>query len=179
MNRSGTRATGSFVRFPTALLERLLHTPLNGTQWRVLLWVIRNTYGWHQLTAQFSWYKIAKDLSMDRGGVVRAGTRLLELGILRIENAELPNGDDSPHRHAMTNHISSGDNDHRERCQESALFRRAKDTSKERIKKYIKIALAQGDDLQKRRDTKTHTARPHLADTAQPIPRKYDSLSEN
>ena len=71
-----------FVRLPTELLGALLHARLSGTQWRILLWVIRHTYGWNRSTTAFSWYQIAKELSLDRGGVFRAGKRLLEGAML-------------------------------------------------------------------------------------------------
>ena len=78
-----------FVRLPTPLLEALLGVRLNGTQWRVLLWMIRKTLGWNRNTTSFSWYQIASDLAMDRGGVVRAGHKLLGTGILYSEDCRL------------------------------------------------------------------------------------------
>lgn len=74
-----------FIRLPTELLESLLQVRLSGMQWRILSWVIRQTYGWNRNTAPFSWYRIATDLASNRGGVVRAGNRLLGCGILNSE----------------------------------------------------------------------------------------------
>src|SRR6266849_5018184 len=71
-----------FVRVPSKLLDALLNVPLNGTQWRILLWVIRQTYGWNRDTVPFSWYRIARYLSVDRGGVVKAGNKLLQATVL-------------------------------------------------------------------------------------------------
>lgn len=140
-----------FVRIPTELLEALLHARLNGTQCRILLWVIRHTYGWHRRTVVFSWYQIAKALSLDRGGVVRAGNALLQAGILQArdgwlgiqtdrgqwDRGILPPSDDVSQLwisgiEAMTKIIATDDARHRKRCQESSLFRRAKDSSKDR-----------------------------------------------
>jgi hypothetical protein len=37
-----------FLRIPNTLFDGLLRTPFNGTEGRVLLWVIRQTYGWNR-----------------------------------------------------------------------------------------------------------------------------------
>jgi len=58
-----------FLRISNTLLEALLKLDLTGTQWGVLMWTLRNTIGWNRDTTHFSWYRIAKDLSMDRGGI--------------------------------------------------------------------------------------------------------------
>lgn len=176
-----------FIRLPTELLEALLRAPLNGTQWRIVGWVVRQTYGWNRDVAPFSWYRIAKDLSIDRGGVVRAGTRLLRSEILSAQgsNVSMRKNDSqwnhrmlSPHRRgpvAMTGvsadgcprkpmacDIASDDGCHRKRCPDTALFRRAKDSRKDRLKTYI--------------ETKHATA---SAGAPKPIPGKYDRVSKN
>jgi phage replication O-like protein O len=170
MNRS---AGDPFVRFPTTLLEKLVNTPLNGTQWRILLWVIRQTYGWHRTNCRFTWYRIAKDLSMDRGGVLRAGTRLLKAGILTVEDDHIGIVD-TCHREAMTNDIACADNCHRERCLQSALLRRAKDSRKERLERNIKISLKQPADF-----PNVNATRQHLAQPTTPTAGKYERLSQN
>ena len=171
-----SRLTESFVRLPTALLEKLLRTPLNGAQWRILLWIIRHTYGWHRASCQFTWYKIAKDLSVDRGGVVRAGSQLLNAGILRIE---YESDEHDPHRRAMITDTACADNFHRERCLESALFRRAKDIRKESLKKHIKIISIRSSDLQNHRSIQNDTADQQLTEPAKSTLGKYERLSQN
>src|SRR5207249_9177384 len=128
-----------------------LHVRLSGTQWRILLWVIRQTYGWNRSTTAFSWYQIAKELSLDRGGVFRAGKRLLEGAILYAQAGRIgiqndcgqwaagmrPRNDDAGHlwitgTPAMTGIIATDDARHRKRCQASSLFRRAKDRCKDK-----------------------------------------------
>jgi phage replication O-like protein O len=166
----------SFVRLPTKLLETLLLARLSGSEWGIVLWVIRQTYGWNRKTAPFSWYRIAKDLALDRGGVVRAGQRLVCSGILRIESGELrvlePQAMtnvsvDKRHRKAMTEIIASDDECHRNRSEPSSLFRRAKDSSKDRLKTYKDRPWNH-----RREDRET-------AGAAAPIPRKYERLSQN
>jgi phage replication O-like protein O len=177
------RTLDRFIRLPTELLEALLRTPLNGTQWRVVGWVVRQTYGWNRDVAPFTWYRIARDLSMDRGGIVRAGNRLLRSGILFAQvggvgiqkndaqwNRQMlaPQGEgamtgvsaDGGPRKAMTGNIANDDERHRKRCQETALFRRAKDSSKDRSKTYIQMNR-------------------NRAGAAKPVPNKYDGLSQN
>src|SRR5262245_30041825 len=51
--------------------------PLNGAQWRILLWVIRRTWGGNKEATPFSWYQIAKELGLDRGATYRACKALL------------------------------------------------------------------------------------------------------
>src|ERR1700685_3720438 len=67
----------SFVRLSNDLLEALLRARLNGTQWRILRGVIRQTYGWNRRSTPFTWYKLAKQLCLDRAAVYRAGQALL------------------------------------------------------------------------------------------------------
>src|SRR5690242_4685465 len=143
----GATQPDRFVRFPTELLETMLYSKLTGVEARILLWVIRNTYGWNRSTTPFSWYRIANDLSLDRGGVVRAGNILLRARALYANQGRLGiQGDygqwerlaaksddagqlgvnaDKRHRKPMTASIASDDGGHRNRCQTSSLFRRA------------------------------------------------------
>jgi phage replication O-like protein O len=200
IRRLPTPESDRFIRLPTELLEALLRVPLAGTQWCILFWVIRETLGWNRKTVPFSWYRIAKDLAMDRSGVVRAGSRLLRFGILHSDAGQIgirqdpkrwndsrlaPQGekamtgvyDDGSQRKAMTGSIASDDASPRKRCQESSLFRRAKDSSKERLKTY--------KDRRTSADARRHapyiknSGRRHLAGAARPMPGKYDSLSQN
>ena len=78
-----------FVAFPSAFLEALLKEPLSGSQWRMLCWVVRRTWGSNGDSTLFSWYQIAKDLALDRGGVARAGHRLIQSGILSLRGDDL------------------------------------------------------------------------------------------
>lgn len=191
-----------FVRLPTELLEALLRTPLNGTQWHVLFWILRNTLGWNRNLTAFSWYQIARDLLLDRGGVVRCGNRLLKSGILFLQNGQVgiqqdatrwqrtelaPPGKkamtnvsaDRRHRKAMTENITSDDDCHRKRCRESSLFRRAKDSSKDRLKTHKDKHSPKSDDDRHRSITTGNSQRRHLAGAARPIAGKYDGLSQN
>jgi phage replication O-like protein O len=191
-----------FVRLPNALLEALLAIRLSGVQWRILLWVIRQTLGWNRNWTPFTWYRIAKDLAMDRGGVVRAGHSLLRFGILCSDHGQIGIQEDlslwlhalvsrPPHkamtdvsadgcqRKAMTGVIATDDDCQRNRCQPSSLFRRAKDRCKDRLKTYKDRRSLRIDDARHRPTAADNVERRPLAGPARPIPGKYDSLSEN
>ncbi|PWU05837.1 MAG: hypothetical protein C5B51_13645 [Terriglobia bacterium] len=192
-----TAKNDRFIRLPTPLLEALLRTPLNGVQSRIVLWVIRQTLGWNRDLAPFSWYRIATDLGLDRGGVARAGARLLRSGMLTAQGRQLGIDQDSHrwgppqesardkeamtiihvdgcHPKAMTDLTATDDDCHQKRCQGSSLFRRAKDSRKDNIKKKRKRdagATAPGYEsgaLSER----------HPAGAARPIPGKYEGLSQ-
>ena len=159
-----------FVRVPSLLLDSLLKLPLSGTQWRILLWTIRNTFGWDRETVRFSWYGIARELRLDRGGVVRAGRRLLDASVLLIQDQRLSlqsdpakwskaaTSDDGSQR-AMT--IDIADASHRKRGRASSLFRRAIERCTEMKKESI-------------RSNQKH----HSAGAARPVAGKYDHISE-
>ncbi len=151
-----------FVRLSTELFEAILRAGFTGVQLHIVLWVVRNTYGWNRKLTTFSWYRIAKDLSLDRGGVVREGNRLLKEQVMVLINQQIgiqkdydrwrqkglaSSQADDPrqlwmtgvsaepaHREPMTGIIVTDDSTHRLRRQASSLSRRAKDSSKDRIK---------------------------------------------
>ena len=78
-----------FVRFPTHLLNALLTIPLTGTQFRIVLWVIRYTVGYHRASTAFSWYSLAHKLRLDRAAAYRAGVALIQANILVPQNGSL------------------------------------------------------------------------------------------
>src|SRR5579859_3545212 len=75
----------SFVRIPTRLLDALLKARLSQTQGLVLLWVIRQTYGWNRPQTTFTWYRVAKELDLDRPTVYRSGKALVEARVLTVD----------------------------------------------------------------------------------------------
>jgi phage replication O-like protein O len=166
-----------FLRIPNALLEALLRVRLTETSWRILLWVIRQTYGWNRKEAPYSWYRIARDLSMDRGGVARSGNKLLGAKVLSIRDGRLavqeddehwdrrifccpcddtrqlwmPGiSDDKRHRKPMTDLIATDDGRHRKRCPASSVFRRAINSSKDNIKTNKDTHTGESDDARHR-----------------------------
>jgi phage replication O-like protein O len=190
----GAAMTGPdrFIRLPTEVLEALLRQRLSGAQWRILFWVIRNTFGWNRPSAPFTWYRIAKDLGMSRPALYRAGQELLARGVLVLREGQLAIEIESVAKRQLTipgldvagqqrtgclaaTHALPGGNE--KRCSRATVFRRAKDI-KDNIKTYkdrhsqrrrAQHPLGRGED----------TERQHLAGAAKPIPGKYDRLSKN
>ncbi len=67
------------------LLEPMLRIGLNGTQFRILLWVMRNSYGrMGAKSADYTWGRIARDIRSDRPNVSRGGRAMLEMGVLKV-----------------------------------------------------------------------------------------------
>jgi hypothetical protein len=137
---------------------------------------------------------------MDRGGVVRAGNKLLQAGVLYSEGNQIgvqqensrwksPRhatqeeqpmtrvSADKGQRKAMTVIITSDDACHRKRCLESALFRWAKDSSKDKLKTYKN--RNPHVDAQHQTGAASNNERRPLVGAATPIPGKYDGISEN
>jgi phage replication O-like protein O len=192
--------TERFVRLPTELLEALLSSKLTSVQLRVVLWVIRNTYGWNRELTPFSWYKIAKDLGLNRGSVYRAGETLLKFGVLirRERRLGMQEDDEEWDRHVRASNDAEGQlwmpamsvaweqrrplsvgnvpvaGGQPKRCLDATLFRREKD-SKDILKTYKDKPARL--DAHPQLDVAEKTQRQHLAGAAKPIPGKYDRLS--
>lgn len=64
------------------LLDAILRFGFTGTQTLIVLWVIRHTFGWSRKTVEFSWHRIAKEVGMDHGGIVRQGNALMTARVL-------------------------------------------------------------------------------------------------
>jgi hypothetical protein len=192
-----------FVRVPTILMEGLMRYPLTGTQVRIILWVIRQTYGWNRFRARFSWYRIASDLGADRGGVVRAGKKLRDLGFVFVQErtiavagigadatrrglADAPpasperkgNVTDVGPQGTLTGNVAQDDARHRARCRETSFSSRAKDISKDKLKK-IQIASSRRVALQGNVKQGVPRGRPSGADTTRAIRKKYEHVSQN
>ena len=82
-------ASDRLLRVPAEVLDVLLRKRLSGTQWSILFWVIRRTLGRNRSTTPFSWYRIAAEVAIDRGGVARAGRRLRLAGVLYLKEDEI------------------------------------------------------------------------------------------
>lgn len=194
-----------FLRISNALVEVLLRARLSGAQWRVLLWVIRHSHGWNRRSTSFTWYQVAKDLALDRATAYRAGQALLRAGLLILAGGQLGVQEDSENwsrgvlspqvvdtrqlwmpgmdvvrtqRQPLSGRNGTVVKAQRFRCQETTLFRRAKDSSKDNINTY------KDKHRHSRRSPEVWRPREgalrrHLAGAARPVPRKYDGLSQN
>ena len=200
-----TYEEGRFVRFPTELLEALIGARLSGTQFRILLWVVRGTYGWNRRSIPFTWYRIAKELFLDRPVTYRAGKTLLQTGVLLQEDHQLSIQNDSrkwdaivlsprndnarqlwmpeitvawEQRQALSGNNVTVAGRQRNRCQETTLFRRVKDRCKDNLKTYKDRHSHRRRAQPPLGRGEKHETQP-LASAAKPIPGKYDRLSKN
>jgi len=71
-----------YTRIVNALLEALVRYPLSGGEWRVIITVIRLTYGWHKKSAPISTGQIARMTGMSHRHVKRLIADLLKAGVL-------------------------------------------------------------------------------------------------
>jgi hypothetical protein len=150
---------------------------------------------------------MAKELALDRPAAYRAGQTLLQAGILVSQEGHLAL--EKVRAHWNTNVLQTGRRGPRQllmpgisvarvrrwplsannapvagpqlkRCLEATVFRRAKDSSKERLKTYKEKHLPECDDVSRHANGPSNNPkRQHLAGAAQPIPGKYDGISKN
>ena len=198
-------ARDRFLRIPNSLTETLMRARLSGAQWRVLLWAIRNTLGWNRCSTSFTWHQVAKDVAMDRATAYRAGQALLRAGLLILHQDQLGLQEDCTNwssgvlsqpvdarqlwmpgmdvagtqRKPLSGRNATVVREQRFRCQETTLFRRAKDSSKDRLKTYKDTPSPKSDNGRPRPTAIDYAERRHLAGAARPIPGKYDGLSQN
>jgi phage replication O-like protein O len=192
-----------FVRVPTSFLEALMQARLSGGQYRVLLWVIRQTYGWNRQRTSFTWYGIAQQIGMHRPAAYRAGQTLLKVGILIMQDGHLALQPDcgfwggglrtftsvadrqlwmpgidvaAKQRRPLPGRHASVPRKQPERSLEATLFRPAKDI-KDRSKTYIKTHRT--NDSRHRVGNTGKTEQRHSAGAAKPIPGKYERLSQD
>src|SRR6266852_2836295 len=105
-----------FTPVPSEFLDALIRSRLSGGQWRIVCWTLRNTLGWHRASTRFTWYRIAREIKMDRTGVLRAAKCLLDSGLLVMEDGRLSvQTQSAPPPKTVTTRI--GDARHRKRCQ--------------------------------------------------------------
>jgi phage replication O-like protein O len=169
-----------FVPVPTPLLEAFLRMPLNGTQWRLIFWTIRNTYGWNRPAVSFTWYRLAKELAINRAALYRSGQNLLARGVLVSSEGRLAvatNTVANGQRFPLPKNNASVAARQRNRCQEATFFRRAKDSSKNSLKNHKERGMNDGGRHRSTAGVNNDTS--FLAGSARPIPGKYDGLSQN
>jgi len=74
-----------YTKIANELLEVLARTPLNGTQWRILLAVFRYTYGFNRKEAELSEGYIAKVTGIHRKQISRELNVLIEKKLLLVK----------------------------------------------------------------------------------------------
>ena len=164
-----------FSRVPNWLLDAAARSGLTGTEYRVLLWVIRATFGWNRQWAVFTWYRIAQDIGASRPVVYRAGVRLLAGGILMRRGDELAVA--YRQRRALLRDNGSDAGRQRNRFFQATLFRRTKDSNKD-ILNTFKDRLRHSEKEREwpaRRDSEGGFA----VGAYEPVRETYDSVPED
>ena len=76
-----------YVRIATELFEQLYQIPLNGSQIRIVLFIIRNTYGFNRKTWKMSAGYIARGTGISMSMVKREIKKLENCNILKVSHA--------------------------------------------------------------------------------------------
>jgi DNA-directed RNA polymerase specialized sigma24 family protein len=79
----------AFVPVSVRLLQTLAQLRLSGTQWRILFKVLLDTAKHKRTEVPFTWYRMARDLSIDRSGLGRAGKDLLRRGLIAVHDGKI------------------------------------------------------------------------------------------
>src|SRR5215831_3471817 len=77
MNQMMSGDSCRFVRVPETIFAMLLRTTLSARDYRLLLWVIRETFGWSRTSTPCTWYRIGKELLADCASVYHAAKRFI------------------------------------------------------------------------------------------------------
>ena len=77
-----------YTRVPNVLLEALYsgNVHFSPIQFRVMLYVIRQTNGWGKGFADISVKRMAKIMKYDRASLSKTVKRLAEMGVLRVDH---------------------------------------------------------------------------------------------
>lgn len=80
-------AKGSYTSVPNELLEAMYQTDnhFSPNQMRVLLYLIRMTYGWHKARDRISLKRMSADIGKDRRNVTRAVRELERMGVIEVD----------------------------------------------------------------------------------------------
>ena len=91
MEQTYERLKGYFTGIPNCLLEVLYQCAFNGTQLRIILVVIRLTYGWRIEKTAISYGDLARALAVDKRSVRRVVAVLLQQRVLFKEKRGVKN----------------------------------------------------------------------------------------
>ncbi len=78
---------GEYTRVPHNLIEAMYDKDqhFTVTQYKVLLYIIRKTYGWNRYAEHISISSMARALGKDRRNVSRAVSDLEKMGVLSVD----------------------------------------------------------------------------------------------
>lgn len=80
---------GNWSKLHNQILEALMTAPLSGTEFRCLMYLFRNTYGWKRKEHTFSMQELAHALNIDKRPAIRAMQDLLGKKVVyRVDNGK-------------------------------------------------------------------------------------------
>lgn len=150
-----------FVPIPNAVIEAMLNSRLTGGQLRILLWTLRKTIGWNKVWVSATWYRIAKELGIERSRVRRDAVHLITKGVVIQQGNDVRVETDPARWEAGLRRPEIEAPAPLDRGVPAPVFRRAKDSIKD--KEYRQASTRRGGPY-------------HPAGAAKPIPGKYDAL---
>lgn len=74
----------NFTQIENDLLEKVAQTKFNGTQYRIILAVWRNTYGWHQKAKDMSLTYLAEATNTHKKQIERELNSLIKMNVIRV-----------------------------------------------------------------------------------------------
>ena len=77
-----------FTRIPNELLESLCALGVSGNEMRIMLWIIRKTYGFNRTSAELPLSEIAKAVGMRINHVSESLKKLEEMGLINRRNSQ-------------------------------------------------------------------------------------------
>jgi phage replication O-like protein O len=149
-----------FVPIPNSVIEAMLTSRLTGGQLKVLLWLIRRTIGWNKTWVSVTWYRIAKELGLERSRVRRDAQGLIEKGVVIRDGQELRIEADPTRWSPELRRPGTEAAAPRNRGILAPVVRRSKDIHQDNLKT---VATRNQSEY-------------HPAGSARPVPGKYDNL---
>jgi len=73
---------GGYTKIPNNILRAIYRSPFNGTEIRVIFFVIRMTNGWHKENKLLSYGYIAKEANLNKRNVRRAVNLLIQSNVI-------------------------------------------------------------------------------------------------
>jgi len=74
--------TKAFINIPNRILDHLIRHPLPPTQSKLVMWIIRDTYGRDQATVERDLTRISSDIGVDKTSTCRALRHLIADGVV-------------------------------------------------------------------------------------------------
>lgn len=76
------KVSGGYTKITNTILRTIYRTPLNGTEIRIILAIIRLTWGWNKETKVISYSYLAKEANLEKRNVKRTVKLLAEAKVI-------------------------------------------------------------------------------------------------